>query len=147
MRSGLSLWILLVLVVSCANKTEKVTRQDCEKVADHIAQVIMDHYVSHPDELWAGMSDPYASDIPRTVTKETFEDWLASPTGKTWTMQRHGQVRSSAEAGIQPCVDVATPALVTCLLAAKTREDVTACDKKYPASARGSNAPPQAESK
>lgn len=137
MRFGLGFWILLVLLVSCGDKREKVTREQCSKVADHIAGLIMTHYTTHPDELWDGMSDPYSTGIPNTVTKESFEAFLASPEGKTWSMQRHGQVRSSTEAGIDACVKDATPALVRCLLATKTREDVGACDKAHPSRSQG----------
>jgi hypothetical protein len=129
MRVGYSLWISLVLVVSsCNKKSEKVTREQCNAVADHIAEVIITHYSSKPDELWDGMETPHETGIPASVTRETFAAWLATPEGKTWTMQRHGQVRSGTEAGIDNCVKNATPKQVSCLLAAKTRDDVTACD-------------------
>ncbi len=129
MRFGPGLWMLLVFVVSCEDKDAKVTRAQCSQVADHIASVIMDHYASHPDELWGGMKDPYETGIPRTITKASFATFLATQQGKTWQMQRLGQVRSAAEAGIEPCVEHASPALVRCLLAVKTRDDVAACDK------------------
>ena len=128
MRFGYSLWILLVLVVSSCNKPQKVTREQCSAVADHIAEVIINHYSSKPVELWDGMGTPQETGVPEAVTRETFAAWLASPEGKTWTMQRHGQVRSGTEAGIDLCVQKATPKQVSCLLAAKTRDDVTACD-------------------
>jgi hypothetical protein len=130
MRLGYWLWILLVLLVSCGNKPKKVTREQCSAVADHIAEVIINHYSAKPDELWDGMETPHETGVPPSVTRETFASWLASPEGKTWTMQRHGQVRSGTEAGIDNCVQNATPEQVSCLLAAKTRDDVTACDPK-----------------
>jgi hypothetical protein len=139
MRMSIAVVLAAGCAFGCGRASEKVTREQCAAVADHIATVIMNHFSSHPDELWAGMAEPYATGIPTTVTKESFAQFLASPEGKTWVMQRHGQVRSSAEAGIEPCVQVATPELVRCLLATKTREDVTACDKKYPPPAAGSD--------
>lgn len=132
MRFGLGFWVLLVLLVSCGDTREKVTREQCSQVADHIASLIMAHYTAHPAELWDGMADPYSTGIPNTVTKDSFAAFLASPEGKTWSMQRHGQVRSSAEAGVESCEKEATPALVRCLLATKTRDDVGACDKAHP---------------
>jgi hypothetical protein len=139
MRLGSSLWIVLVLLVSCGNKADKVTREQCNAVADHITEVIMAHYSSRPDELWDGMGEPHETGVPAAVSRESFATWLASPEGRTWTMQRHGQVRSATEAGVEPCVEAATPALVRCLLAAKSREDINACDQEYPA--RGTRAP------
>ena len=123
---------IVALLAGCGKEAPSVTREQCAKVADHIATVIIDHYASHPEELWEGMADPYETGVPKSVTKDSFKPYLASPEGKTWLMQRHGQVRSSAEAGIEPCVTHGTPSLVRCLLATKTREDVEACDRANP---------------
>ncbi|HEY5925303.1 MAG TPA: hypothetical protein VIV11_26650 [Kofleriaceae bacterium] len=125
--------IVLVLLFGCQKSPrEKVTREQCNQVADHIAKLIIDYFASHPDEMWDGMAAPHDTGIPKTVTKETFKPFLDSPEGKTWLLQRQGQVRSSAEAGIQPCLDTASPKLVRCLLATKTREEVVACDHANP---------------
>ena len=130
MRSGFGLCVVLVLLVSCGDKSPRVTRDQCAKVADHIADLIMEHYTAKPDELWDGMTvEPGDTGVPKSVTKETFKDFLATPEGKTWLMQRKGAVRSAAEAGVEPCVASATQKQVTCLLAAKSRDDVTACDQ------------------
>src|SRR5438445_11885221 len=95
---GLGLWILLVLVVSCGNKggTDGVTREDCAKVADHLAEVMIDHYTAHPDELWAQVEGKDTG-LPATVTKDSFGTYLGSPEGKTWLIQRRGFVRSAME--------------------------------------------------
>jgi hypothetical protein len=128
MRLGHVLWVPLVLVVSCGSKgTAKVTREDCAKVADHIAEVMIDHYSAHSDELWTEVEGKDAG-LPPTVTKDTFGEYLASPNGKTWMLQRRGFVRSAMEPGVDSCVTKANRAQVDCLLKAKTRTDVTACD-------------------
>ena len=125
---GLSMWILLVLVVSCGNKGDaKVTRDDCSKVADHIAEVMIDHYTAHPDELWPEVEGKETG-IPATVTKDTFATFLGSPEGKTWLIQRRGFVRSAMEPGVDSCLAKASRKQVACLLKTKSREDVTACD-------------------
>lgn len=131
MRHGLGLWILLVLVVSCGNKGEKVTREQCSEVADHLARVRLDDAATHPDVWWDDMAAGSAdTELPKTVTRESFGAFLASPEGKTWLFKRHGAVRAEMEQGIDAsCMKKATQKTIDCLLAAKTHDDVQACDK------------------
>ena len=128
MRRGLVLWILLVLLVSCGNKAgAKVTREDCAKVADHMAEVMIEHYTAQPDQLWLEVEGKDAG-LPPTVTKDTLAEYIQSPSGKTWMLQRRGFVRTAMEPGVDSCVAKANRAQVDCLLKAKSRADVTACD-------------------
>jgi hypothetical protein len=121
---------VVLLLAACTSKPEKVTREQCSKVADHIASLIIEHYTAHPDDLWASMTaEPGDTGIPPSVTKETFKDFLTTPEGKTWLLQRQGAVRTATENGIDPCMQNATAKQVACLLAAKSRADVEACDK------------------
>lgn len=128
MRVGHLMWIPFVLLVSCGNKAQtKVTHEDCAKVADHMAELMIEHYTANPDDLWAEIEGK-DSGIPATVTKETLAAYLQSPEGKTWLLQRRGFVRSAMETGVDSCVTKASRKQVDCLLAAKSREAVTACD-------------------
>jgi hypothetical protein len=123
--------LVLVLVAACTSKPETVTREQCGQVADHISSLIIEHYTAHPDELWDNIhAEPGDTGIPTSVTKETFKDWVATPEGKTWLLQRQGAVRTATEKGVEGCLKNATPKQVSCLLAATSREDVTACDTK-----------------
>ena len=127
MRAGLVLCVALELLVSCGGGDKKVTREDCTKVADHITDLIMVHMQSHPDELWAQVQGQDTG-LPQTVTKETLPQFMQTPEGKTWLLQRRGFTRSGVEQGIDTCVQKASRKQVNCLLKAKSREDVTACD-------------------
>ena len=128
MRVGHLIWIPFVLLISCGNKAEtKVTRDDCAKVADHMAEVMVDHYSAHPDDLWTEIEGKDAG-MPASVPKETLPAFLASAEGKTWLLQRRGFVRSAMEQGVDSCVTKASRKQVNCLLVAKSREAVTACD-------------------
>jgi hypothetical protein len=130
MRLGFALWIAIACSYGCGSKGEKVTREQCSKVADHVATVIIDHYTTHSDELWELMhAQPNQSDLPPNVTKDNFKAYLATPEGKTWSMKALGAARTGTEGVIDKCVAEASPKQVKCLLAAKTREDVTACDQ------------------
>lgn len=129
MRRGLAIWILLVLGFGCGNPPAKATRDDCTKVADHIADLIIDNLTAHPDELWDSItSKPGDTGLPPTVTKSSLGSYLSTPEGKTWIMQRRGDVRTGAELGIDKCVSSATKKQVKCLLSARSRDDVNACD-------------------
>jgi hypothetical protein len=127
MRAGLISCVALELLVSCGGSAQKVTREDCAKVADHISDLIMDHMESHPDELWAQV-EGQETGLPKDVTKETLPQFMDTPEGKTWLLQRRGFTRTGVEQGIDTCVQKASRKQVNCLLAAKSREDVTACD-------------------
>jgi hypothetical protein len=124
MRLGL---VLCVVLAACGSKDTKVTRDDCANVANHIADLIMDHMQAHPDELWEQVKDQQTG-LPPAVTKETLPQFIETPEGKTWLLQRRGNTRSGMEQGIDTCVQTATRKQVSCLLAAKSRDAVTACD-------------------
>ena len=129
MRSSLIVWILLGVLAGCGNKAAtKVSREDCAKVADHITDLILDHYTAHPDELFAEASKGSDSELPPGTTADTMKTFLASPEGKTWLLRRRGFVRSATEEGVGRCVQTATRKQVECLLAATSRDAVTACD-------------------
>jgi hypothetical protein len=129
MRLGLGLWILLVLVVSCKDHGEKVTREQCANVADHMADLRIEDSVAHPEDWWDGMAAlGQDTGMPKTVTRASFASFLTTPEGKTWLMKRHGAVRAEMEQGIDAsCMKKATPMTIDGLLAAKTKADATAC--------------------
>jgi hypothetical protein len=127
---GLAMWGCLAL--GCKDKDTKPTREECTQVAEHIADLIIAHYASNADQ-WYDAVTAEAGDtgIPPTVTRDSFKGWLDSPEGKTWKLQRRGNTLTGVQQGIEPCVQKATKAQVRCLLAAKSRDDVLACDKKH----------------
>jgi hypothetical protein len=127
MRAGLVLWMSLVFAISCGNNERKVTRDDCAKVADHISDLVMDHYSKHTDELWDEVQGPN-NDLPPDVRKETLAQFLATPIGNTWLLRHRGMTRTGMEAGIDPCVQKGNRKQIDCLLAATSRDAVTACD-------------------
>ena len=127
MRAGLVLWMSLVFAVSCTNNDAKVTRDDCAKVADHITDLIMDQYSKNPGELWDEVQGPN-NDLPPEVRKETMKEFLATPIGNTWLVRHRGATRTNMEAGIDSCVQKGSRKQIKCLLAATSRDAVTACD-------------------
>jgi hypothetical protein len=126
---GLVLWGGL----GCGNKAgEKATKADCEHIAEHVADLIVADAAANPDALYEAIkASPGDTRIPETVDKAGFATWLQSPEGKTWMLQRRGQTLSGTQQGVEPCVKRAAPkSWVTCMLAAKTKPEIEACDAK-----------------
>ena len=121
------------LVSGCGDKSpEAATREDCTKVAEHIAELIVRDASSRPEELYDTIrASPGESAIPADVTRDGFKAWLETPPGQTFLMQRKGQTLSGTQLAIDSCVKDGTKALTRCLLAATKRDDVMACDQKH----------------
>lgn len=128
---GLAIWI--GVVSGCGDKSpEPATREDCTKVAEHIAELIIRDAASQPEALYDAIrAAPGESAIPADVTRDGFKAWLETPAGQTFLMQRKGQTLSGTQVGIDACVKDGTKALTRCLLAATKKEDVEACDRKH----------------
>lgn len=121
----------MLLALGCGDKkSAAATREECAQVAEHIADLIIAEAAANPDALWdalhAGSGD---SGIPADVSKPVFKLWLDSTKGQTWMMQRRGQTLSGTQMGIDACTKNATRQQVKCLLGAKTKVDVEACDR------------------
>jgi hypothetical protein len=128
MRSGLALCTLLVLSVSCKSRSQ--LRTDCNRVADHVADIIVDYFVANPNQLWEAVhAEPGDPGIPLTFTKATFPTFLSSDAGKRWIDRRRAIVQVGTHSIVEQCVQKASQKQIKCMLAATTREAVAACDK------------------
>src|SRR5690606_18322523 len=124
---GLTIWTCLAC--ACGDKAPaKATREDCTKVAEHIAELVIADAVANPADLFDRLAS--VGGVPDGVTKDGFGEFLATPEGKTLLMQMRGQTLSATQLGIDSCVDNALKSDTACLLAAKSRADVDACDAK-----------------
>ncbi len=120
------------LAFGCQRSPAKPSRAECTQVAEHIAELIISHYTAHPTEWFAAVeAEEGDSGLPPELTQETFAGYLATEPGKTWLLMRRGQTLAGTQQGIDLCVSNATKAQAHCLLAAKTRDDVVACDDKH----------------
>ena len=129
--AGLALWSSLALGCS-DNAPPKPTREECTAAAEHIAELIIDHFMSDPPAWFeAVLKESGPTNIPPVITKEVFGDWLQSPPGRTWLLQRRGNTLTGVQQGIDPCVENGTKAQVKCLMTAKSKDDVVACDAKF----------------
>lgn len=136
---GLAMWsrlavvgLVLWTVLGCGNKdsgSAKASREDCQQVAEHIADLVVADAAANPDMLWDALHEsPGETGIPSTVDKGGFKTWINTPEGKTWMMQRRGQTLAGTQEGVEPCMEKARKADIKCLLATKTKADVGACD-------------------
>lgn len=140
--------LCLSLASGCQSKPAKPTRDECTQVAEHIAELIIAYYTANPQEWFADVSaEPGDPGLPKDIDKTTFAAFLGTEPGKTWALQRRGQTLSGVQQGIDLCVQNATKAQVKCLLAAKSKSDVVACDEKHAKKAAVSPAAGSAESK
>lgn len=130
---GLALWGGLALAnTGCKDKHPKPTREECTQVAEHIADLIIAHYAANAEQWYdAVIAEGGDTGIPPAVQREHFKGWLDTPEGKTWTLQRRGNTLTGVQQGIEPCVQKATKAQVRCLLAAASKDEVVACDRKH----------------
>lgn len=128
---GLAMWSSLA--IGCRDSTPpRPTREECTAAAEHIAELIIDHFMADPAAWFEAISkEPGPTGIPPVITKEVFGDWLQSPPGRTWLLQRRGNTLSGVQQGIDPCVENGTKAQVKCLMTAKSKDDVVACDVKF----------------
>jgi hypothetical protein len=129
---GLAMWISLGIGCKDKNEPTKPTREDCAKVASHMAELMFNDYVAHPDAFWELMHAPGVDpELPPDVTKESFQAWLDTGPGKTWLMKRRGNALSGTQNGIDSCTQNGSKPLMDCLLAAKSKDDVGKCDQKF----------------
>jgi hypothetical protein len=133
----------MVLAAACGDKgPERATREDCTRVSEHIADLIVADAKASPDAMWDALHEGSGdSGIPSDVTKPQFKAWLDTSQGETWMMQRRGQTLAGTQLGIDTCVQRGSKPLAQCLLDAKNKADVQACDHKFAPAAPGSAAP------
>jgi hypothetical protein len=110
-----------------------VTRDDCVRARDHIADLVLADYVSRPDKLWDDLHSPDAggppTDIPANVTKATFSQFLVSELGKTWVEHRRLQAHTGPDqSATASCVQQATRRWIDCSLAAHDMTEAAHCD-------------------
>ena len=128
------------LAFGCQSKPAKPSRDECAKAGEHIAELIIAHYLANPSEWFEAVAaETGDTGLPKEIDKATFGPFLTTEPGKTWLLQRRGQTLSGVQQGIDPCVQNATKAQVQCLLATKSKADVVACDEKH---AKKDTAPP-----
>lgn len=130
-RRGFAIGCVMWTCFACNDKAATTpSRADCQKVAEHIADIIVAEAVADPPALFdrVGASGGETG-IPATVTRDGFKAWLETPEGKTWMMQRRGQTLAGTQQGVNSCVEKGTKATVDCLLVAKSKSDVDACDR------------------
>ena len=132
MRVRLAFGLVLWMSLGCHSSAKtKPTREQCTQVSEHVADLILAESLKDPATLWDAIkAEPGDDGLPADLTKETFAPWLDSPAGKTWLVQRRGNVLAATRQAVDGCVQNGSEAVVSCLLAARSKADVDACDAK-----------------
>jgi hypothetical protein len=110
-----------------ACRSSRVSHEDCARVTDHAVDLLIAEAVQQPEATW----DQLASAVrPAQVTRAGFGAWLRTPDGKAWLDQRRARTRSGREmdALVEQCVQKATPAVVSCWLAAPSSDVFARCE-------------------
>ena len=127
--------LVVVIAVGCSKKPaapEKVTREQCVAVRDHVVDLIIEHYKANGPETFDGLDRSDVATmvgIPPGVTRETFGPFLASGAAQQWV----GNARARLVAGpgigdtVEKCVQRGTPTHITCWMTALTMEIFQRC--------------------
>lgn len=130
----LVLALITVTALGCGKKAapEKVTREQCVAVRDHVVELIIQHYVAHPAETFDGLDRSDTATmvgIPVGTTRDSFGAFLSSDSAKTWL----GNARARLVAGtgltdtVDKCARRGKPEHVACWMGATTMEIFQRC--------------------
>lgn len=126
---------LVVLSLGCGSKrgaADKVTREQCVAVRDHVVDLILAHYIAHPAETFDGLDRSDIAtmvNIPQGTTRDSFGAFVTSESGKQWL----GNARARLVAGtgltdtVERCAHRGKPTHVACWLGATTMETFQRC--------------------
>jgi hypothetical protein len=126
--------LVAVTALACSKKpaADKVTREQCVAVRDHVVELIVKHYLAHPEETFDGLDRSDTATmvgIPVGTTRESFGAFLASDAGKPWL----GNARARLVAGtgltdtVDKCVRRGKPEHIACWMGALTMEIFQRC--------------------
>jgi len=134
MDRKVALVVVTVLAFGCKQDppASKVTREQCVGVRDHVVELIVRHYVAHPEQTFDGLDrgDPATIvGIPPGVKRETFGPFLASDAGKPWLANARARLVAGTGLSdtVDKCVRRGKPEHVTCWMGAATMEIFQRC--------------------
>jgi len=123
----------LVLAFGCGKKPpDKVTREQCVAVRDHVVELILQHYIGHGPETFDGLDRSDAATmvgLPPGVKRETFGPWLASEAGKPWLANARARLvgGTGLTDTVEKCVKRGTATHIACWQGATTMEIFQRC--------------------
>jgi hypothetical protein len=141
--AGMLLWIALA-TAACSGKpddggapstglgkpaVERPSRADCEQMFERMSGLIVAQQLEDPGALWDTVAARFKVSIPATTTREGFPAFLESEAGKAWGGELRKAVRADLDGHLDECTATATKAHITCVLAARDRAEVDACDR------------------
>ena len=126
---------VVVFELGCGTKQaapEKVTREQCVAVRDHVVDLIIAHYKANGPETFDGLDRGDAATmvgIPAGTTRETFGRFLASEVATQWLGNARARLVAGAGLGdtVEKCAKRGTPTHISCWMGATTMEIFQRC--------------------
>jgi len=111
---------------------QKVTREQCVVVRDHVVDLIIQHYIANGPETFDGLDRSDAATmvgIPPGVAREKFGAFLASGAAKQWLANTRTRLVAGAglSDAVDKCVQRGTPTHIECWMGASTMEIFQRC--------------------
>ena len=127
--------LVTVLAIGCKSSAPpeaKVTRQQCVAVRDHVVELIIRHYLAHPEDTFDGLDRADLATnvgIPQGTTRETFGPFIASDAGKPWLANARARLVAGTGLGetVDKCVRRGKPEHIACWMGATAMEVFQRC--------------------
>ncbi len=127
--------LVVILALGCGKKqsaADKVTRDDCLAVRDHVVDLIIKHYIANGAETFDGLDRSDAATmvgIPPGVAREKFGVFLASGAAEQWLASTRARLVAGAGLGdtVEKCAQRGTSTHIACWMEAQTMEIFQRC--------------------
>lgn len=135
MHRFVALALVTILAFGCSKKqpaAQKVTREQCVAVREHVVELIIQHYIANGPETFDGLDKSDVATmvgIPPGVTREKFGPFLASGAAEQWLANARARLVAGTGLSdtVEKCAQRGTPTHIACWLGASTMEIFQRC--------------------
>jgi hypothetical protein len=117
---------LVVLLFACG-KPDTLSRSDCIRIRDHVAELVTNDLVAHPEALWDAHDPSHDDGVDPGLTRATFGAFLKTERGQQWIARSRARAAATMDDLVDLCVKKAKQANLDCWLAATTPDAFAKC--------------------